>query len=185
MKEQTVNGVDVGKLKETIHAIGETPSLADFRFRISNKWQGAGLNQTTVKASHGAGQEFTEREGKFTMQADEPAILLSGDKAANPVEHLLHALTSCVTTSAVYHAAARNIPLESVESNLEGELDLHGFLGLDPNVPKGFKKITMKVRITGDLSREQKQEVVRLGCEFSPVYNMVSKAVPITVELSD
>jgi len=96
---QIMNGVDVGKLKETIQAITKTPSLADFRFRIVNKWQGGGLNQTTVKASYGAGQEFSDRDGKFTMQADEPPILLSEDKAANPVEHLLHALAACVTTT--------------------------------------------------------------------------------------
>ncbi|HSF59859.1 MAG TPA: OsmC family peroxiredoxin, partial [Candidatus Binatia bacterium] len=108
---QTVNGVDVSKLKETIQAVKQTPTLADFRFRIVNKWQGGGLNQTTVKASYGAGQDFPDRDGKFTMQADEPPILLSGDKAANPVEHLLHALASCVTTTMVYHAAARGIPL--------------------------------------------------------------------------
>lgn len=184
MSEQTVNGVNVSKLKETIQAIKEKPSLADFRFRIVNKWQGGGLNETTVKASHGAGQEFPDRDGKFTMQADEPSILLSGDKAANPVEHLLHAVAACVTTTAVYHAAARHIPLEAVESTLEGELDLRGFLDLDPNVPKGYKNIRMNMHVTGDLSEEQKQEVVQLGCKFSPVYNMVSKSVPITVKLA-
>lgn len=189
MKEHTdrdtVNGVDVRKLKETIQAIGATPSLADFRFRIANEWRGGGFNQSTVKASSGAGQEFRDREGKFTLQADEPPILLSGDKAANPVEHLLHAVAACVTTTAVYHAAARHIPLDGVTSTLEGDLDLRGFLGLDPNVPKGYKNITLQVRVAGDLSEEKKREVVRLGCEFSPVYNMVSKAVPITVELSN
>lgn len=184
MSEQTVNGINVSKLKETIQAIKGKPSLADFKFRIVNKWQGGGLNETTVKASHGAGQEFPERDGKFTMQADEPPILLSGDKAANPVEHLLHAVAACVTTTAVYHAAARHIPLEAVESTLEGELDLRGFLDLDPNVPKGYKNIRMNMHVTGNLSEEQKQEVVQLGCKFSPVYNMVSKAVPITVELA-
>jgi uncharacterized OsmC-like protein len=181
---QTINGVDVSKLNQTIQAISETPSLADFRFRIVNKWKGGGLNQTTVKASYGAGQEFADRDGKFTMHADEPPVLLSGDKAANPVEHLLHALAACVTTTMVYHAAARGIPLEAVESTLEGELDLHGFLGLDPNVRKGFKSITVNVHVTGSLSEKQKQEVLKLGSQFSPVYDMVTNSVPVTVKLS-
>lgn len=180
-----VNGVDVGKLRETIAAIKDKPYLADFKFRIENKWQGGGLNQTTVKASYGAGQEFPERDGKFTMQADEPPILLSGDLAANPVEHLLHALAACVTTSLVYHAAARGIPLESVESRLEGELDLRGFLGLDPTVRKGFKHITMNVHLTGDLTEEQKKEVVKLGPQYSPVYDSVTNIVPVTVRLAN
>jgi uncharacterized OsmC-like protein len=185
ISQQNLNGLDIRKLKETIQAINKTPSLADFKFRLANEWKGGGFNKSTVKASSGAGQEFQDRDGKFTMQADEPPILLSGDKAANPVEHLLHALTSCVTTTAVYHAAARHIPLKTVESSLEGDLDLRGFLGLDPNVPKGYKHIKMNVRVTGDLNSEQKQEVVKLGCQFSPVYNMVSKSVPITVEVVD
>ena len=185
MKEKTINGVDVNKLEETIEAIKEKPSLADFKFRIANRWQGGGLNRTTVKASYGAGTEFADREGKFTMQADEPPVLLSGDQAANPVEHLLHALAACVTTSMVYHAAARNIPLEAVESELDGELDLHGFLGLKPDVRRGFKKINVNVRLIGKLSEEQKREVMGLGPRFSPVYDMVTNAVPVTVKLID
>jgi len=184
-EKKTINGVDVKMLKETIQAVTATPSLADFKFRLSNKWWDKGFNQSTVRASYGLGQEFPERDGKFTMEADEPQILLSGDNAANPVEHLLHALAACVTTTAVYHAAARHIPLEAIESFLEGELDLKGFLGLDPNVPKGYKNIKMKVQISGDLNEKHKQEVIQLGCEFSPVYNMISTAVPITVELTD
>ena len=180
---QVVNGVDVSKLFGTIEAIKQTPSLATFRFCTVNKWQGGGLNETTVKTTYGAGQEFPERDGKFSMQADEPPILLSQDKAANPVEHLLHALASCVTTSMVYHAAAKGIPLEGVESELEGELDLHGFLGLDPKIRRGFKSITMKVRLTGSLSEAQKQEVLALASQFSPVYDMVTNPVPVMLQL--
>jgi uncharacterized OsmC-like protein len=180
---QVINGVDVSKLQGTIEAIQQTPSLATFRFRTSNRWQGGGLNQTTVKTTYGAGQDFPERDGKFTMQADEPPILLSGDQAPNPVEHLLHALASCVTTSLVYHAAARGIPLEAVESELEGELDLQGFLGLDSKIRKGFKSITMNVRLTGSLSEAQKREVLALAPQFSPVYDMVTNPVPVTLQL--
>jgi uncharacterized OsmC-like protein len=183
--KRVINGVDSGKLQETVQAIEKKPALAKFRFGIVNCWQGGGLNRTTVKASYGAGQEFPDRDGKFTMLADEPPILLSGDKAANPVEHLLHALAACVTTSMVYHAAAREIPLETVESHLEGELDLRGFLGLDPNVRSGFKNITLNVRITGKLSEEQKKEVLDFGRRFSPVHDMVTNGVPVALRLTD
>jgi uncharacterized OsmC-like protein len=179
----TVNGVDVQQLRETIAAIQANPSLAEFRFRVDNQWLGGGHNRTTVKASHGAGQDFPDRDGKFAMEADEPPILLSGDRAANPVEHLLHALVSCVTTTAVYHAAARQIPVRSVESELVGDLDLRGFLGLDPEVPKGYRSVTMKMRIEGDLSEDQKREVMNLACTYSPVFNMVSARVPISVHM--
>jgi uncharacterized OsmC-like protein len=179
-----VNGVDVIKLKQTISAIEEAPSLAEFRFSIANRWLGGGHNRTTVKMAHGAGHDFPERDGKFTMDADEPEILLSGDEAANPVEHLLHALASCVTSTAIYHAAARHMPVESVQSELVGDIDLRGFLGMDPSVPKGYQSVTMRMHIEGDLSEEQKREVMKLGCTYSPVFNSLSPGVPITVELA-
>jgi uncharacterized OsmC-like protein len=115
------------------------------------------------------------------MVAAEPDILLGRDKGANPVEHLLHALASCVTTSMVYHAAARGIAVEWVESSLEGDLDLQGFLGLDPSVRNGYQQIRMKLRIKGDLSDEQLRELSSLGPTFSPVYDSIAKGVPISV----
>ena len=178
---QDVNGVDVSKLFGTIEAIKQTPSLATFRFRTMNKWHGGGLNQTTVKTFYGAGQEFPERDGKFSMQADEAPVLLGTDKAANPVEHLLHALASCVTTSMVYHAAARGIHIEEVESYLEGDIDLHGFLNLDRRVRKGCQGIRVNFKIKADVPDAQLQEIAQLGPGFSPVFDSLTNGVPIAV----
>ena len=83
------------------------------------------------------------------MDADEPPILAGKDEAANPVEHLLHALASCVTTSIVAHAAVRGIEIEEIEAELEGDIDLNGFLGLDPDVPKGYSAIRVTYRDQG------------------------------------
>jgi uncharacterized OsmC-like protein len=126
---------------------------------------------------------FTLSLPKFSNRAFLLCVFL-GDKAANPVEHLLHALASCVTTTMVYDAAARGIPVDAVESTLAGNLDLRGFLNLDPNVRKRFKNITVNVHVSGNLSDEQKAEVVRLGSQFSAVYDMVTNSVPVTVKLS-
>ena len=43
--------------------------------------------------------------------ADEPVILAGNDEGANPVEHLLHSLASCLTTSMVAHAAVPGIEI--------------------------------------------------------------------------
>ena len=57
--------------------------------------------------------------------------LLGEDEAANPVEYLLAGLAGCVTTSLVAHAAARGVKIDSIESTLEGDIDLQGLLQLD------------------------------------------------------
>ena len=95
---------------------------------------------------YGAKQEIAHKQ-KFEMDADEPPILAGEDEGANPVEHLLHALASCVTTSMVAHAAVRGIHVEEVESELEGDIDLRGFLGLSDDVPKGYTDIRVKVKV--------------------------------------
>ena len=103
------------------------------------------------------------------------------DKGVNPVEYLLHALAACVTTSMVYHAAARGIVIDQVESTVDGDLDLQGFLDLNPAVRKGYQQIRMKLRIKGDFTDQQLQELGGLGPMFSPVFDSVSKGVPVAV----
>jgi uncharacterized OsmC-like protein len=180
---EMVNGVNVGKLFETIDAIRQTPNLAVFKFRLNNEWIDGGLNRSTMKNFYGAGQEDTARQEPFVLEADEPPVLLGKDRAPNPVEYLLHALAACVTTSMVYHAAAEGVRIEEVESRVEGDIDLRGFLGLDENVPRGYKNIRMKFKIKADAPEEKLEEIVRLGPTFSPVFDTVTRAVNVEVGL--
>jgi uncharacterized OsmC-like protein len=172
------NGVDVRRLTETIEAVEAAPELAKFQFRLQNRWIQGGENRSKVDLFSAGGTE-AQHKTSFTLLADEPELLLGADSGANPVEHLLHALASCVTTSTVYHAAARGIVVEEVESTLEGELDLRGFLGLDPAIRNGYQGIRLKLFIKGNISDEQLEELSLLGPRFSPVYDSVAKGVPI------
>ena len=142
-----INGIFVEDLLSTIDAIKANPAIAKFKFRVQNQWEGGGHNSSTADTYSGACQEMS-RTKPFVLEADEPAILLGRDSAANPVEHLLHALASCLTTSMVYHAAARGIQIDEIESSLEGDIDLHGFLELDKDVRKGYQGI--RVNFAGD-----------------------------------
>jgi uncharacterized OsmC-like protein len=183
MKLQTVkrtNGVEVDRLHETISAVSASPELGRFTFQITNQWIDAGQNRSEARSFQGQGQVHVHKT-KLALAADEPEILLGRDTAANPVEHLLHALASCVTTSMVYHAAARGISIEGVESSLEGDLDLRGFLGIDPTVRNGYQQIRIKLRIKGNLTDEQLEQLSNLGPTFSPVFDSLRNGVPISV----
>jgi uncharacterized OsmC-like protein len=175
-----VNGVNVDNLFTTIDAIKATPAIAKFKFRIQNKWEGAAHNRSAVNGFYGAGQEFS-RQKPFVLRADEPAVLLGEDSAPNPVEYLLHALAACVTTGMVYHAAARGIQIEEVESSFEGDIDLHGFLGLDPKVRNGYQGIRVNFKLKANVPDEQLQEIVKLGTARSPVFDSLTNGVPVSV----
>jgi uncharacterized OsmC-like protein len=174
------NGVDVEKMKETIEAVKDNAELASFKFRIQNRWVDCGENHSQVLPFSAGGKLFAHKTG-FTLVADEPEMLLGADNAANPVEHLLHALASCITTSTVYHAAARGIAIERVESTLGGDLDLRGFLNLDPTVRNGYQNIRVSLQIKSNATEEQLRELGTLGQRFSPVYDTLTKGVRVAV----
>jgi len=174
---QHVNGVNVEQLGNTISAIQDQAELAKFTFRATNKWINGGENETTIKEFYGACQEDQTRKEPFLLGADEPPVLLGKDKSANPAEYVLHALASCLTTSLVYHAAARGIKIEEVESKLDGDIDLHGFLGLSEDIRNGYQNIRVSFKVKGDATKEQLQELAKR----SPVFDIVSN--PVAVDL--
>ncbi|HOL73310.1 MAG TPA: OsmC family protein [Bryobacteraceae bacterium] len=177
----TLNGVNVSELRKTIDGIKATPGLAKFKFRIRNEWDEGGHNRSTVGDFYGANQEIPHQR-QFVLEADEPQILLGKDRGANPVEYLLHALAACVTSSMVYHAAARGIRIDEIESTLEGDIDLQGFLGLRKDVRRGYQNIRMNFKIKADAPDDQLQAICDMGPQFSPVFDSISKGVPITVK---
>ena len=181
LQENLVNGIDLEILTGTVSAIQADRELGVSRFRASNKWISGNRNRTTVKGFFGARQEMAHKQ-TFILDADEPAILAGHDEGANPVEHLLHALASCLTTSMVAHAAVRGIHIEELEAELEGDIDLNGFLGLDENTPKGYTEIRVRYRVKADPKDLPRLE--RL-CRFSPVFETVSNGarVDVTVDL--
>jgi uncharacterized OsmC-like protein len=180
--QHTVNGVAVDRLFDTIDAIKDEPGIAKFKFRVRNKWLDGGHNHTTVKDFYGALRDHRHEE-PFELDADEPEVLLGQDKGPNPVEYLLTALAGCLTSSLVYHAAAKGIEVRGVESQIEGDLDLRGFLGLSKDVPVGYEEIRVFFKIDADISEQDKQELIESARKYSPVFNTVSGSTKVTVQL--
>jgi uncharacterized OsmC-like protein len=176
-----INGVNVTDLMQTVDAVQADPTVAKFRFRLHNEWIEGGHNRSTLNEFYGAGQQ-QQRTKSFLIEADEPVLLLGRDQAPNPAEYFLSALAACVTTSLVYHAAARGIRIEAIESQVEGDVDVRGFLGLDENVRKGFQNIRIALAIQADVSDEQLEELAGLGTGFSPIFDSVTKGVPVTIQ---
>ena len=123
------------------------------------------------------------RTEPFELNAGEPEILLGTDTGPNPAEFLLHALAACVTTSLVFAAAARGVRLTSVESALEGDLDVRGAMGLDDNYRNGFREIRMTVTIAGDAPEDKLRTIVQRGTDRSVVVDSITNGVPIVVDV--
>mgnify|MGYP002620669152 CR=1 FL=1 len=174
----TVNAIDIDTLGKTIAAVENDPELAQCRFRATNRWQGGNRNIGRVKSFYAAKQELEHRT-TYETHSDEPPILAGDDSAANPVEHLLTALAACITTSLVAHAAVRGIELDSVESHLEGEIDLNGYLGLRDDVPRGYQRIQVRFEVESDADAEELQKLA----EFSPVFNTIMNGAEVDLRV--
>ncbi|MGD8303235.1 MAG: hypothetical protein PVI55_12520, partial [Desulfobacterales bacterium] len=96
-----INGIDVTEFENTVQAVKAQPELGKFQFRATNRWDMGGYNRTTIKGFYGAGEEHGAGDRSFVLEADEPPILLGEDRTATPVEYLLHALASCLTSSII------------------------------------------------------------------------------------
>lgn len=180
-----VNGVDVEKLVSTVNAVAENTQLADFRFRAHTEWQGGARSRTTIDRFYGAGGEDSTRSEPFVLEGDEPGVLLGADSAPNAVEALLHALSSCLAVGFSYNAAARGIALESLAFDLEGELDLRGFLGISDAVRPGYSKINVTYHVKSDAPREKILELCDYVQKTSPVLDIIRNPVDVSVTLAD
>jgi uncharacterized OsmC-like protein len=177
-----MNGLDLDAMTATVQALKADPKLAKFQFRARNRWIDGGENRSTIKDFYGAGGEDRSRTAAFEFTNGEPPVLLGNNEGANPVEFLLHALAGCVTTTTVLHAAARGIRIESISTELEGDIDLQGLLALDDGVPAGYRAIRMRMDIDADCSDAELDDLLRFAQRHSPVCNTVCRPVPVTVE---
>jgi uncharacterized OsmC-like protein len=181
----TVNGVNVDQLVETIEVMGENPDLAKCKFRAETEWVNGAHSKTKIQSFYAAGKEDTSRTQPFLLHGDEPPVLLGENRAPNAVETVLHALASCLAVGFAYNAAAKGIHVESLNFKMEGDLDLHAFLGLSDETRPGYENIKLTYQVKSDAPREEVVELCNYVQKTSPVLDIIRNPVPVTVELAN
>ena len=177
-----INGIDVQTAVGTIEAIKADKNLARFQFRVRNRWIDGTQNRSTIKDFYGAGQEDKSRSNAFELVHDEPPILFGNNAGVGPGESLLHALAGCITTTLVLHATARGIVLRQLSTEVQGDVDARGVLGLDELVSPGFGQIRIRMNVKADCSDEELEKLVLYAKEHSTVYNTICRPVPVVLE---
>ena len=169
-----VNGLDLNALGETVEAIQQNAELAKVSFDVTTRWTGQTGSETTVDG-YTLGGERIARSHKIV--ADEPHELLGADGAPNPQELLMAAVNACMTVGYVAGAAINGITLTKLEIRTKGTLDLRGFLGLSDSVPPGYEAIDYEVRIAGNGTPEQFEEIHQNVMKTSPNYFNLNRPI--------
>ena len=180
-----INGVDVPTLFATLEAVKGQPEIADFKFRATNRWVSGVQSRSTYTGFYGAMQEL-EHAHATEVVSDHPAVLVGTDIGPTPVEYLLHAISSCLTSGIANIASARGVKLNSVSSTVEGDVNLLGILGLAPEgagVRNGYEQIKVTFHIDGDADEETLRGIVEQSRRRSAVYDALTNPTPVVIDV--
>jgi uncharacterized OsmC-like protein len=180
---EPLNGVNTPVLLATIEAVGQKPELAKFQFRAQNRWISGTHSQSVMHGFSGAGGEHQHMKA-YTADADHPAVLAGADNAPTPVEFVLHALATCLTSGIGNISAARGVELEMVESTVEADIDLQGILGLSEKVRNGFQAMRVSFRIKGNAPAEKLRSIIDQARARSAVFDIITNGVPVSISVN-
>ncbi|AQT67807.1 OsmC-like protein [Anaerohalosphaera lusitana] len=179
--KEIVNGLNVASMQEAIDAMKSDPGAGKLELRAHNRWVGGAHCVTAIQDFKLGGEEKKTRKQLFELHGDEPAELLGTDTGPNATEALLHALAACLNATFIYHASAQGVEVESLEIELKGELDLRGFLAVEPGIRNGYSHIDVKFKVKADAGQAKIEELCGLAQRFSPVFDMVSNPMRVHV----
>ena len=177
------NGVNVQALLEAREALSAAPEAADFTWRASCTWRNGTHSHSTVAGFSGLGAEHQHRT-TYEFDIDHPEIFASEDNGATPVEVVLVGLAGCLTAGVASVAQLRGIQLRSVTATIEGEMNVLGILGADPDVRNGFDAVTVRFAIDADASREDLEALIAQSQKRSAVFDIVTNPTTVLVELA-
>jgi uncharacterized OsmC-like protein len=174
------NGVNVQALLDAREALKGAPEAAQFTWRATCKWQTGTHSTSNVQGFFGLGEEQTHKT-ETSFEADHPEIFASEDHGITPVEYLLVGLASCLTAGVAAVAQNRGIQLRSVESRVEGKMDIRGILGVDSDVRNGYDDIKVTFKIDADASKKEIEALVAQSQKRSAVYDAITNPVNVSV----
>lgn len=177
---KNLNGINTEALLGTIEAITKDPAKGMTHWEATSYWRGGTRSDTRVRRCVIGGEEIAK---DFTIKTDEPLQLCGTNQHANPQETLFAALNSCMIVGYSACCAHQGIELEELRIETEGDIDLRGFLGIDPTVKPGYDQLRYTVHIKGNGTPEQFEKIHRTVMATSPNYFNLSNAVPLKSRL--
>lgn len=125
--------------------------------------------------------EGTVRNHK--LYVDQPKEFGADDSAPTPPETLAFALGACLVSTGRLLAMQKNLPVRSIQAQVEGELDFARALGMKSKKRVGFSGLQLRITIDGALSVVEKKKLVDEAASRCPMCDNLALPTPITYEL--
>lgn len=173
----TFNGFDTAVLGGLVDTLKEHPDGGRVTFFSSSRWENGARVSTHLSGYSIDGELHHQNEREHVVVSDEPVEFGAGDSAPAPPEELMAAMGSCIAATANAYGALKGIRLTRIEVDIESDVDLHGFAGLDAGVRPGLGDMRIAITIAGDADGEMLREIALLGYQFSLIRDTVQNSV--------
>ncbi|WP_290703910.1 OsmC family protein [Amphritea sp.] len=174
------NGIAVSALSEFVNEIKNDPAEGIAQYGVELNWQ-SGTRSKVTALPMSVGPHTVSRD--FSWEIDEPRQLLGCNHAPNPQEYLLSGVGACILVGFAVGASVMEIQLEMLKVTVRGELNLSGFLDIDPEASVPFTEIQYCIEVTGDGTEEQFETLRQTALRQSPNAMTIMKGAAVEGEL--
>ena len=158
-KNDAFNGVNTQILNTVYDSMQNQPEMAKATFSVKSEWNG-GFSVTSSSKGFRIGSQNIERNSEYKMQYDFPNQLSEEGRGLTVCEYCMGSLAACLTQTIVAHATSRGIQIDSINIDVEGDVDLRGFTGISSDVRPGAQQFRVNMIIKSNIaSKEQMNEL--------------------------
>ncbi len=174
------NGIPAAGLSELAHEIQQNPAQGIATYGVQVRWLSGTRSQASALPMK-VGDESVNRV--FSWFIDEPKQLGGSNHAPNPQEYLLSGFGSCLMVAYLVGATIMGVQLSQLEIEVRSEIDLAGFLSARDGAPVPLQGIRYVVRVAGDGTPEQFEQLRQAAQAHSPNAMSLATAVPVSGSL--
>ena len=176
------NGINLPAILEARQMLTDAPEAGKFLWRASATWKNGTHCYSKCEKFNAFGEDHPHRQ-EYGVEMDHPELFASEDNGATPIEIVMLGLAGCLTAGVASVATMRDIQLRSVTATLEGDMDLLGVMGIDPEVRNGFSAVRVVFDIDADASPEDIEAIVAQSQKRSAVYDLFVNPTNVIVEV--
>jgi uncharacterized OsmC-like protein len=175
------NRVNTQILNTVFESMRNHPEMAKATFYVKSEWNGGFSVTSSSKEFHIGGQNI-ERSTEYKAQYDFPNQLSGEVRGPTVCEGCMGSLAACLTQTIVAHATFRGIHIDSIDIDVEGDVDLRGFTGISNDVRPGAQQFRVNMNIkSSNASKEQINELYEIGKRFSPAFDTLTNGTSVVL----
>ena len=180
-KNNGFNGVNTQVLSTVFESMRNHPEMAKATFSVKSAWNG-GFSVTSTSKGFSIGGQNIERNTEYRTQHDFPDQLSGEGRGPTVCESCMGSLAACLTQTIVAHATSRGIQIDSIDIDVEGDVDLRGFTGISNDVRPGAQQFRVNMNIKSNYaSKEQINELYEIGKRFSPAFDTLTNGTSVVL----